>query len=39
MYLIFAEETVIEAVDLNGARELETLPESFEGEFCPELKF
>ena len=39
MYLLFAEETVIEAVDLNGTRELEKLPESFEGEYCQELKF
>ncbi len=32
--LLFTEESIIEAVDVNGTRELETLPDSFDGRFC-----
>ena len=31
--LLFTEESVIETVDVNGTRELETLPGSFDGTF------
>ena len=29
----FTEETLLEAVDVNGTRELEKLPDSFDGRF------
>jgi len=31
--VVFSEESVIEAVDVNGTREVERLPDNFDGRF------
>jgi len=31
--VVFSEESVIEAVDVNGTREVERFPDSFDGKF------
>lgn len=31
--VVFSEESVIEAVDVNGTREVEKLPDNFDGRF------
>lgn len=33
LFIHFTEESVIEAVDVNGTRELERLPDNFDGRF------
>ena len=33
LFIVFTEESVIEAVDVNGTRELEKLPDNFDGRF------